>query len=696
MRTVFQIFANDLRSVVSNFFALVLVLGIGVFPAAYAWINLYAVNDPYVNTGNMPVAIASNDKGIEQDGEHINASFDVQDSLKDNDSIGWVFTDTEQEAIDGVRSGQYYAAIVFEDNFTYNMYHVEETLIDDEPSITYYSNHKKNAVAPKITDAAAKAVLKQINSKYLETVFREVFKGTGEAADTLELDSDRSVDDILTQLTLARDALQDYDKAISMSAESSEQARSSLQQAKKDLHGKRSDIKQRARSAKKEIKKTEKKLTKINKQIKKRIDALNGQVDELDETLMKLQKPVSETEKAKLLDKALTRTDSVLTRLQELRALLPNDPRTTAGKGAVETLGNMTKRAQKIKKLLEKAQRNPGAEIDPQIFEASKMLKSADLAPHFKLVIAELKTALTLITPLVSAGGETLDDVDPVIDGAGNTLEGLEASLVQIQPMIRSLEKKLGEIIDKVESADESDRAEVLTEMLGGDPDEYSKFFVNLVEVETNEIYKAETFGTGMLPFYTAIALWVGGVMMISVLSTRIRRKKFPKATEIEGFFGRFLTFFIVGQIQAAVIVGGEMLLFGFAPTNPGFLYLAAAIAALAFDLLIFGLVLALGNIGKAIVVVLMVLQIAGSSGTFPIELLPDVFGKIYLFFPFPYAINAMREALSGMYGNVYIINLAELMLFGLVGILLGVFVRKPFEGVDRFVSEKMEETEVL
>ena len=80
----------------------------------------------------------------------------------------------------------------------------------------------------------------------------------------------------------------------------------------------------------------------------------------------------------------------------------------------------------------------------------------------------------------------------------------------------------------------------------------------------------------------------------------------------------------------------------------------------------------------------------------FPIELLPDVFGKIYLFFPFPYAINAMREALSGMYGNVYLINLAELLLFGLVGILLGVFVRKPFEGVDRFVSEKMEETEVL
>ena len=65
---------------------------------------------------------------------------------------------------------------------------------------------------------------------------------------------------------------------------------------------------------------------------------------------------------------------------------------------------------------------------------------------------------------------------------------------------------------------------------------------------------------------------------------------------------------------------------------------------------MIYSLALAFGDIGKAIVVVIMVVQIAGSSGSYPIEILPDIFSKIYLFFPFPYAINAMREAIFGMY----------------------------------------------
>ena len=91
-----------------------------------------------------------------------------------------------------------------------------------------------------------------------------------------------------------------------------------------------------------------------------------------------------------------------------------------------------------------------------------------------------------------------------------------------------------------------------------------------------------------------------------------------------------------------------------------------------------------------------MVLQIAGSSGSYPIEILPDIFGKIYKFFPFPYAINAMREGLCGVYGNDFIIYLAELLVFGVLALVIGLMIRQPFVGVNRYVTEKLEETEVL
>ena len=112
--------------------------------------------------------------------------------------------------------------------------------------------------------------------------------------------------------------------------------------------------------------------------------------------------------------------------------------------------------------------------------------------------------------------------------------------------------------------------------------------------------------------------------------------------------------------------------------------------------LLIYALTLSFGDIGKAIVVVVMVLQIAGSSGSYPIEILPPIFEKIYLFFPFPYAINAMREAICGVYRCDYLIDLGKLLLFGALGLAIGLLVRRPFIGMNEFVEEKLEETEVI
>ncbi len=693
LKTVLDIFKYDVRTVVRNVFALILVLGIGFFPALYAWINLYATNDPYANTGNIEIAVASDDMGIDRGGEHINASVDVCDMLKDNHDIGWRIVDTSDDAIKGVKAGDYYAAIIFEDNFTSNMYDIESALSEDNYSITYYSNNKKNAVAPKITDAASEALLEKINARYLEIVFGEVFTKAEDAGEKLDLDSEEAVDDFMKDLAEAKAALSDYDKAITQFSANSEDLSSALKDAESSLAGKRSSIESDAASVKEKIKEAKKTISAVSDDIDESTSDLKKAINELKSAIDAVKDPAdAKSEEAR--EKIISKVDTVLTKLQALRAVLPEKPSTKGGQLVANVLDNMITHAEAIKT----AASESTMDISGMSATVStlKELHKENLLPGFKTMMKELKTALKLAEPLVASGNNVLDDIDPVLEEAADTVDGLDETLLHIQPTIQALEKRIDSIIDKVNAAEKDERIEVLTKLLGGDPGDYSNFFANLVEVETQEIYKAKSFGAAMVPFYTAIALWVGGVMMISTLRTNINRRKFPDATEAQGFFGRFITFFLIGQMQAAITLAGEIFLFGCEPVHPWLLYLATAFTALIFDMLIFSLVLAFGNIGKAIVIVLMVLQIAGSSGTFPLELLPPVFEKIYLFFPFPYAINAMREGLSGLYGHDYLIYLAQLAVFGVIAVIIGIFVRRPFEGVDQFVTEKMEETEVL
>ena len=199
-----------------------------------------------------------------------------------------------------------------------------------------------------------------------------------------------------------------------------------------------------------------------------------------------------------------------------------------------------------------------------------------------------------------------------------------------------------------------------------------------------------------MTPFYSTLAIWVGGVVLAAIFKVEAEEEGLRRPTPGQLFWGRYLLFFLLSQIQAAIIVWGDLHLLGCQCLEPGLLYLSAAVTSFVFASLIYSLVLAFGDVGKAIVVVVMIVQIAGSSGSYPIEILPPIFAQIYLFFPFPYAINAMREAICGLYQYDIVKYLAELSIFGILGLLIGLIVRKPFVGVNRFIEEEMERTGVL
>ena len=217
------------------------------------------------------------------------------------------------------------------------------------------------------------------------------------------------------------------------------------------------------------------------------------------------------------------------------------------------------------------------------------------------------------------------------------------------------------------------------------------------MEVTTENVYEAVNYGTAVSPFYTTLALWVGGLLLTALIKVAPQKKGFlSDAKEYQLYFGRYLLFFVMGQIQAVITVVGDLYLLKIQCLHPGLFMVAASLTSFTFTLLIYTLTLSFGDIGKAFAVVMVVLQIAGSSGTFPIELLPDFFQKIYLYFPFPYAINAMREAVSGTYQNDFGIYLLWLMVFVIGSLLLGLVIRKPFINLNHFMHKRMHDTEMM
>ena len=170
MKTILKIFKNDLIGIKKSILTIVLAVGLCILPALYAWFNIFANWDPYANTGNINIAVVNLDKGYtDADGNEMNMGQSVVDKLKSQTSIGWVFPESEKSAIGGVKSGTYYAAVVIDEDFSYNMFNA---LTDNfvNPSFTYYENEKKNAVAPKITDTAVSTLKTSINETYVKAI----------------------------------------------------------------------------------------------------------------------------------------------------------------------------------------------------------------------------------------------------------------------------------------------------------------------------------------------------------------------------------------------------------------------------------------------------------------------------------------------------------------------------------------------
>ena len=321
---------------------------------------------------------------------------------------------------------------------------------------------------------------------------------------------------------------------------------------------------------------------------------------------------------------------------------------------------------------------------------------TTSLVPQLDNVIDSMSQMLNNVSDILTRLDDTLGDMSSVFSGIETTVTGANDSLEQIQTVIDGVSEKLTKLLDRLNSVEDDEKVQAFMEFMKGDPEGYGEFFSQPVLVTTEEVYPIPNYGSAMTPFYTILAIWVGGTILVALIKVKAEPKNLKNVKSYQLFFGRYLLFFVMGQLQALIIVLGDIYILHCQILYPGWFWLVASLASVTFTLLIYSLALSFGDVGKALAVVIMVIQIAGSGGTFPIELLPAVYRNIYIFFPFPYAINAMRETIGGMYGSDYMKNLAELMIFAVVGLLIGLVIRIPFVKLNHFVEKRMEDTKMM
>ena len=735
MKNIWKIFTGDLKKLVKQPFALVIIIGLCVIPSLYAWFNIFANWDPYANTGGIPVAVVSLDKDYtRKDGFVVNMGESVLESLYSNTSVKWIFLDTEEEAREGVEAGKYYAAIVITDKFTYSMYNVFSDDFEN-PSLIYYQNQKSNAIATKITDTVAGTLQNTINETFIKVAATTIFEEGNSVSDQMQGDS--YVEEFCADLEELNDNLKEYSTMIDTFRAGNDRLEAAITHVnyeipvmQKKLDATTASLNQSSQN----LSSTRDTLSNFSTNVDTSMSTIQTSLEDMKKILDQSKLADDTAQMTKDLNKVARDTNTLNGQVNNLLAALieqrvqgsvsGGDASTGSGSGntaatdaAIEALKAMQKEldmmntvigsvlestdeqaAEKTKVNVNNAMNNLKNVIDSCENSVSNMqgIYKNNLVPQMQKVLTNMSDSLNQVTNLVNTLSNTVQNIGVVMEGVGDAVDGTSESLGQIQGVVDGISQKLTDLTEQLGGASEEEMMDILVRFLGGDPDSLGAYFASPVTMETIAMYPVATYGSAMTPFYSTLAIWVGSTILVALVKVKASPKNLKNVQSYQLYFGRYLLFLLLAQIQAAIIVAGDLWLLKVNIVEPGLFFLAASFTATAFSLLIYSLTLAFGDVGKAVCVIVMVLQIAGSSGTFPIELLPDIYQKIYIFFPFPYAITAMREALAGMYGTAYMAALAKLILFMLEGLLIGLVIRIPFVKLNHFVEERMEDTELM
>ncbi len=716
LKQIFSIFKSDVKGISKNFFALTIAIGLCLIPPLYAWFNIYSNWDPYANTGAVKIAVFSEDKGYTDDnGSYDNMGDSVIENLKGNDKLGWTFTDSKEETIKGVESGDFYAAIIIGENFSSSMIDFIENDME-RPSVTYYENAKKNAVASKITQTGMSSLQEEINSQFIATAVTSIL----ESSSLNGVLTEKAIPNALSKLNNLQSNLNSYHTTIAAFIESDRRLSDSINTTNSLIGSLREKYSDDALNASRNTSKTTiadymakfdealAGIKELHAQAQAKLDFLKELIDKYKIGDVDVSKEDIENGLNDLIDTAKSSEAQAKALKDEINGLLSGSQYSDLGL-AGEALDSAQKTvSDSLSDAKDYWENNPDSAAALDYLKSVLDVVSSSYAEISDIYNDNFTTAVddvnTLITSSVDyvydsliVASSDLDYVRDALDTTNEALGNINSIMTSMDGIISQVSAKVGSYIDVLNSLTVGAGYAALSNLLDNDPNAFGDFFSSPVNIKTISVYDELNYGSAVAPFYTTLAIWVGGLILTAILKTSPEDKKeFADTPLYIQYFGRYALFFVMGQAQAIITVIGNLVVFKTMCAHPGMLIFTASLTSLTFSLLIYTLTLAFGDVGKALAVVIVVIQIAGSSGTFPIELLPNFFQQVYIYFPFPYAINAMRECISGFYGADYLIYILKLLIFVGISLFLGLVIRKPFMNLKEYMHSRMHDTGIM
>ena len=726
MKNIWKIFQRDMMRIRKNVIALVVIVGISVVPCLYAWFNIAASWDPYSNTGNLKVAVASVDEGYEGSliPLEINIGDQVLSALRENTQMELVFT-TKDKATAGVKSGKYYAAIVIPKDFSNKMMSVFSENVE-KPEITYYSNAKENAIAPKVTDKGASAVQRQVNQVFIETisdttltVLQAVSNMTeASGAETIVSNLNTNLNRISGDLSASAGLLQSFsDMTVSaqnllnsttefmQSAQTqSQESKQTFQKSKDSFSDIDSALDAATDNVETALNATQSVYDEMNQTITKAFETQSQDTETVASTLdtlaAKVQKIIdsyqsvrdavasisdSHSELASAVDAVVSRMDTSIKAQQELHDKLQN---------TAQSLRDTTTDIATAKKELQDLFATNGT----QIADATNEYQSSMETSLNKLTDA-LDSSKTKISSLLSQLEKSTDGIYSLTDAADSDLIQIQSVLADSGKLLNDAADKISDTTAKLDEMEQSGDFSELESIISGDRSSISSFLAAPVSLKTHKVYEIANYGSSMAPFYSVLSIWIGGIVLVAMLKVNVSEKCTEGLENVklyQVYFGRFITFLIVGLFQSTLIALGDLLYLGIQCEHPFLFLLACWFSSIVFVNIIYTLTVSLGDIGKAVSVILLVVQVAGTGGTFPIEVAPKFFQAVFPLLPFTHSMAALRETVGGMYGMNYWIDLGKLAIFLVISLIVGLVLRKPIIKLNDAFTEKLEETKLM
>ena len=727
MRNIWTLFCGDLKRLTSNVVTVIIVLGLVFLPSLFSWYNLIACWNVFDNTGNLKVAVANADEGYSSDlmPIEVNIGEKVVSELRANDQLEWTFTSVD-DAIDGAKSGRYYAAVVIPESFSRDMM----TFFSDDvehAEIIYYSNEKKNAIAPKLTDQGADKVSAEVNQVFAKTLSEAalgISSAVFEYADDADLqgrlgDLSKHVASLGSQMAKASSLLATYSSVLVSSQtiiEDSAKLIAQVKDASSDVVSSIGDAKQAAGDIAGAMESSMTALSTALSQssesygaVGEAVDAafastdalsanaasqMRSQSDSIDRQIEGYRSLVASLEQVKpslpaddqpLIDTLITRLNASIELQEQLCDAL------RSGADGVEA-GNADAQAKhaEIKQLAGQASQSLGdakAEYDRNIKPSLDELAST---------VTDAGSSLSSTTALLtSVGGDlsgTANSMSSVLGNAKQKLDEASSELSQTSESLAQLSQRMNEAL----AAGDID---ALREIIGSDPTALASALSAPVQLDRHAIYPVDDFGSAMSPLYTTLALWIGALLVMVTLKVvpgarTLEQLDNPTAPQL--FLGRFGSVALLSLLQSTILALGNMLFLRVQVADPLLYLVCFWVAGFVFAFIIYTLVVSFANLGKALSVFLLIIQVSGGGGSYPLQLLPDFVQNLSPYLPITHAVNAMRAAMFGVYQGDFWIEIGVLLLFCIPFVLLGLVLRNPLiKIVSKFV-EKVESTKVM